>query len=342
MPVKYALRDAFGCRDLIEDTKETFRGKQYDYRTFDSGDNVIAHEESNARVARMMAGMRYERGGKGKYWIPKPQQVNNRTPLLSGGATSTGPAPEARGKAGDYRAADPDWEIAIDAEDERLYTNARALEFGDWNVSFSDYNTVRGQCADAPICFSTLSSQLTRLDAKTGYIVVLDCSQLQPIVTCSNLLVTTKPDDEANFVKASKRARPEAPLPQRAHQSDPLEGQLSRSLHKTATSQQLLRTRTVVSLLISLLKIPRLKRQNVCEPGKKVGTPGIVLSRNGMSVHTVSTKMLQKDRRSVKDSIRARYQQNTHHQSMRLAITRKMTAITANHQATMALGDMEA
>lgn len=142
MPVKYALRDAFGFRDLVEDTRETFRGKQYDYRTFDSGDNVIAHEESNARVARMMAGMRYERGGKGKYWIQKPQQSNSRTPLLSGGATSTGPAPEARGTAGDYRAADPDWEIAIDPEDERLYTNARALEFGDWNVSIMTCDAV--------------------------------------------------------------------------------------------------------------------------------------------------------------------------------------------------------
>ncbi|EHY57973.1 Vaccuole membrane protein hfl11 [Exophiala dermatitidis] len=133
MPVKYALRDAFGIRDLIEDTKETFRGKQYDYRTFDSGDNVIAHEESRSRVARMMDGMRYERGGKGKYWIPKPQAVNSRTPLLSKDAASRPPAPEARGQAHDYRATEPDWEIGIDPEDERLYNNARTLEFGDWN-----------------------------------------------------------------------------------------------------------------------------------------------------------------------------------------------------------------
>ncbi|KIX05698.1 uncharacterized protein Z518_03670 [Rhinocladiella mackenziei CBS 650.93] len=133
MPVKYALRDAFGPRDLIEDTKETFRGKQYDYRTFDSGDNVIAHEESRSRVARMMDGMRYERGGKGKYWIPKPQPPSSRTPLLRKDGSSRPLAPESRGKAHDYRAAEPDWEMGIDAEDERLYTNARALEFGDWN-----------------------------------------------------------------------------------------------------------------------------------------------------------------------------------------------------------------
>lgn len=134
MPVKFALRDAFGIRDLIEDTKETWRGKQYDYRAFDSGDNVIAHEESHSRVARMMAGMRYEKGGKGKYWIPQPGSATARTPLLGGDRTGGSIAPESRGHAHEYRAADPDRELAIDPEDERLYENARALEFGDWNV----------------------------------------------------------------------------------------------------------------------------------------------------------------------------------------------------------------
>ena len=132
MPVKYALRDAFGPRDLIEDTKETIRGKHYDYRTFDSGDNIIAHEESTSREARMMDGMRYKRGGEGKYWVPKPHKPNSRTPLLAG-ASDRAAAPEVRGHAHEYRAASPDKELEIDPEDERLFTNARALEFGDWN-----------------------------------------------------------------------------------------------------------------------------------------------------------------------------------------------------------------
>ena len=132
LPVKYALRDAAGIRDLIEDTKETWRGKAYDYRTFDSGDHVIAHEESNARVARMMQGMRYQKGGKDKYWLPKGDKADDRTPLLS---DSNGQSAKSgtHGHAHEYRAADPDWEVALDAEDERLYGNARALEFGDWN-----------------------------------------------------------------------------------------------------------------------------------------------------------------------------------------------------------------
>ena len=134
MPVKFALRDAFGPRDLIEDSKETFGGKQYEYRTFDTGDNVLAHEESDSRVARMREGMRYSRHGKGKYWIPKPGEANIRTPLLqdprarAGGSTSRSPSMS-------HGSVD-EGEIdggGVDAEDERLFESAKALEFGDWN-----------------------------------------------------------------------------------------------------------------------------------------------------------------------------------------------------------------
>lgn len=139
MPVKYALRDAFGIRDLIEDTKETFGGKKYEYRAFDTGDNVMAHEESDSRVARMMEGMRYERGGKGKYWIPKPGEANSRTPLLGGSSgpirSNTRSPTKGNGTLDDERGSDDVEKLVIDAEDERLFASARVLEFGDWNVS---------------------------------------------------------------------------------------------------------------------------------------------------------------------------------------------------------------
>lgn len=145
MPVKFALRDAFGCRDLIEDTKETFAGKNYDYRLFDSKDNVIAHEASASRVARMKQGMRYERGGKGKYWLPSPSEVNSRTPLLSSQSSRRESAvggSKSIGGAYDYRAAEPDEEIGLEPEDERIYGKARELEFGDWNVRYSDLKRI--------------------------------------------------------------------------------------------------------------------------------------------------------------------------------------------------------
>jgi hypothetical protein len=137
MPVKFALRDAFGVRDLWEDTLITLRGDNYEYRLFDSGDNIVPHEESGSRVKRVMDGMRYERGGKAKYWIPKPGEVNSRTPLLRG---DSGDRPSRSERASQtsrerYRSFSEIDEITIDDEDERLFLNARALEFGDWNVS---------------------------------------------------------------------------------------------------------------------------------------------------------------------------------------------------------------
>lgn len=143
MPVKYALRDAFGPLDLIQDTKEVFGGERYEYRYFDARDNVLAHEESASRAARMAEGMRYERGGKGKYWIPKPGQ-GEHDPLLSkvssgrARAMSPGPHKAIQGSGFKYGTTDDDIEDpALNAEDERLFDSARALEFGDWNVSIT-------------------------------------------------------------------------------------------------------------------------------------------------------------------------------------------------------------
>lgn len=136
MPVWYAVRDAFGIRDLIEDTKETFLGNKYKYRLFDPGDNTLAHEGSSSRTARMMEGMRYERGGRGKYWLPKPGEASARTPLLAGDRVYIQP-PKTR----DEDDSETEYGTGrlgndtLDPEEERLYAKAREQEFGDWNVS---------------------------------------------------------------------------------------------------------------------------------------------------------------------------------------------------------------
>jgi hypothetical protein len=134
MPVKFAMRDAFGVVDLIEDTKETFSGTKYSYRVFDSTGKIIAHEDSSSRFARLKDGMRYQRGGEAKYWIPRPEEVRGdvsaNTPLLNsnGGPSGSGdPTPK-------YSAGSTD-ETRLDDEDELLFGKARELEFGDWNVS---------------------------------------------------------------------------------------------------------------------------------------------------------------------------------------------------------------
>ncbi|KAK6537615.1 hypothetical protein TWF694_011928 [Orbilia ellipsospora] len=140
MPVQYAFRDAYGIRDLIYDTKITFGGKGYEYRNFDSADGTtMVHPESAARMARIMEGMRYERGGKSKYWIPKPAP-SSRTALLGSVGSAAGitddPARRAAAGAGkSYGSTTPSEleDTTLDEEAEALYEDARAMEFGDYN-----------------------------------------------------------------------------------------------------------------------------------------------------------------------------------------------------------------
>lgn len=139
MPVQYALRDAYGIRDLIYDTKVTFGGKGYEYRNFDSaGGTTMAHPESAARMARIMEGMRYQGGGKGKYWIPKPAP-SSRSALLGGVGSAAGTdGPARRAAAGVGRsygsvATDNLEDEGTDEEMEKLYDDARGMEFGDYN-----------------------------------------------------------------------------------------------------------------------------------------------------------------------------------------------------------------
>jgi hypothetical protein len=134
MTVGHAVRDAFGPIDLIQDTKETLSGDRYGYRSFDAAHNILAHEESNSRIGRLKAGMRYERGGKGKYWIPQPGDISAKTPLLGPafvGSTGGGESSNGNINSGTFG----EEEITLDDDEERLYDKARELEFGDWNVS---------------------------------------------------------------------------------------------------------------------------------------------------------------------------------------------------------------
>jgi hypothetical protein len=128
MPVLYAARDAFGILDLIQDSKETFKGDKYGYRIFDSGDKIMAHEASRSRLARIKDGMRYERGGKGKYWIPRPDEINQTTPLLG---ANGGPSRRNGSISPHTNSLE---ELVLDPDEELLYENARKLEYGDWNV----------------------------------------------------------------------------------------------------------------------------------------------------------------------------------------------------------------
>ncbi|KAJ4483860.1 DUF300 domain-containing protein [Lentinula aciculospora] len=68
MPISYAFRDAFGIKDVVEDTKATLRGEGMDYRDFEPSEGFM--HQGLGRERRIRAGLRYSKGGKRKYWLP--------------------------------------------------------------------------------------------------------------------------------------------------------------------------------------------------------------------------------------------------------------------------------
>ncbi|KAJ7437459.1 DUF300-domain-containing protein [Mycena galericulata] len=70
MPMYYALRDAFGLRDVVADSRATLRGEGMDYRAFEPSEGYMHQGEGRER--RIRAGLRYADGGKRKYWLPQP------------------------------------------------------------------------------------------------------------------------------------------------------------------------------------------------------------------------------------------------------------------------------
>ncbi|KAJ7301772.1 DUF300 domain-containing protein [Mycena albidolilacea] len=86
MPMYYALRDAFGARDVLVDTRETLRGEGMDYRAFEPSEGYMHQGEGRDR--RIRAGLRYAEGGRRKYWLPQPAE---RTHVgLGGGGEALG------------------------------------------------------------------------------------------------------------------------------------------------------------------------------------------------------------------------------------------------------------
>jgi hypothetical protein len=69
MRIWYAVRDAWGIRDVVEDTKATLNGEGIDYREFEPAEGYM--HQGLGRERRIRAGLRYADGGRKKYWLPK-------------------------------------------------------------------------------------------------------------------------------------------------------------------------------------------------------------------------------------------------------------------------------
>ena len=73
MPFYYAVRDAFGVRDVIEDSRTTLRGG-VSYRSYEPVEGGM--HQGVGRDRRIRAGLRYTKGGRKKYWLPMPEETS--------------------------------------------------------------------------------------------------------------------------------------------------------------------------------------------------------------------------------------------------------------------------
>ncbi|KAF9273825.1 hypothetical protein BGZ68_001173, partial [Mortierella alpina] len=166
LPVYYAVRDACGIQDVIQDSLETLKGTRFTYRTFEPSEGVATVGMS--RSGRIMAGLRYSAGGTSKYWLPEATDANEA--LLSPGVEPNQAdyfrnqrrqqqqqqeqrQTRERQLHGSGAERPPSLYFAdVGEEDEdgveELYDSSKQMEFGDYNfpaIDVHDPTKARGQ-----------------------------------------------------------------------------------------------------------------------------------------------------------------------------------------------------
>ena len=141
MPMRHAFRDAFGFKDVFEDARATLDGQGMDYREFEPSEGHM--HQGLGRERRIRAGLRYSRGGRGKYWLPQASNPNPiertfediHTPLLAENTASVHQVAELV----DEETLTFDLTFgSLDPEDEELFTSSRQYLFGDYNYPCID------------------------------------------------------------------------------------------------------------------------------------------------------------------------------------------------------------
>ncbi|KAF9150761.1 hypothetical protein BGX21_005739 [Mortierella sp. AD011] len=144
MPVYYAIRDACGIQDIIQDSVETLKGTRFTYRTFEPSEGVATVGMS--RSGRIQAGLRYSQGGTSKYWLA--EATNSAAGLMSEPNQFDPNILNHYGQQQKHssRAERPpslyfrDLDDGDDESDgiEELYDASKQLEFGDYNFPTID------------------------------------------------------------------------------------------------------------------------------------------------------------------------------------------------------------
>lgn len=128
MPIRKAIQDSFGLKDVMMDTLDTLKGDKFSYRSFEPSEGVP--HMGSSRTSRIMAGLRYSNITTKKRWLE--------------------PAPTSRflnsGRGMNDESDDEDESEPLEFDDphsademEALYKASRKMMFGDYNYPVIDF-----------------------------------------------------------------------------------------------------------------------------------------------------------------------------------------------------------
>ena len=132
MRLAYAFRDAFGLKDVVEDTRTTLRGEGINYRAFEPTEGGM--HIGAARERRIRAGLRYLAGGKRKYWLPEARGPGEVSGYSESDVAALLSAEEAEGLINDT----PDMHHQYSAAARIPGDDAGAPDDDEYSLRFSD------------------------------------------------------------------------------------------------------------------------------------------------------------------------------------------------------------
>ncbi|CEP08279.1 hypothetical protein [Parasitella parasitica] len=136
MPIRKAIQDSFGLKDVMMDTLDTLKGSGFSYRSFEPSEGVP--HMGSSRNSRIMAGLRYSNITTKKRWLE--------------------PAPTSRfinsGRGMNDEIDDDDGSEPLEFDEpnssdemEALYKASRKMVFGDYNYPVIDFRIPLWQLA---------------------------------------------------------------------------------------------------------------------------------------------------------------------------------------------------
>ncbi|KAI7905083.1 organic solute transporter Ostalpha-domain-containing protein [Cokeromyces recurvatus] len=129
MPVRKAIQDSFGLKDVMMDTLDTLKGSRFSYRSFEPSEGVP--HMGSSRTSRIMAGLRYSNITTKKRWLepaPASKFLNS-----SGRGMNDEIGSDEDTEPLEFEDPDSSDEIEI------LYKASRTMVFGDYNYPVIDF-----------------------------------------------------------------------------------------------------------------------------------------------------------------------------------------------------------